>query len=465
MLVAVSDLHWRDQEAHSTPPAMTEGFLKKSLVPQVRDAMRSVHAPGERVVEVVFLGDLVDINRSRYWVDGRSADTRTGALYTPWSHWRGLSQNANPGAPGALSPAAQFEQHVVAALGEILSANRANVAAWRAFKALDPDIWGDGEGKPERVRFHFLPGNHDRLANYSAVVRRSLIDELQLEGKPDEPFPWAAVFAEYAVAALHGHVIDATNFGGREIPADLVNAAEYGLPSLGDVITVTFGVGLRQRATLHPKLAPLAPSLELIDLVRPQQAAFDWLNRWGLAQQVHEELNQVVVSLVKEFLDDEFVKAQLPRFLSGIKRFLLRTFHIGQPRDIEGALKLFGKFSGGNSAEDYQQHMREAFLVGRAGRWVTTQGPMLSVVSGHTHRPLVTGLAGRIGEDPRTERIYVNTGCWLDVVEKGPHRDSGYVRRGQVIHAAFYRRAEDEKPGARRSYWEYWQGNLREGTA
>ena len=46
MLVVVSDLHWRDEAEWTTNPVMTEGFLVKSLSPQVRDAMRSVSALG-----------------------------------------------------------------------------------------------------------------------------------------------------------------------------------------------------------------------------------------------------------------------------------------------------------------------------------------------------------------------------------------------------------------------------------
>src|SRR5712691_2864528 len=123
MLVAVSDLHWRDEAAWTTDPVMTEGFLVKSLIPQVRDAMRSVTDPARRELEVLFLGDLVDINRSRYWVDGSSKDDPTGVVYKPWSDW--------------CSPAPGLEARVVTVLQKIVATNEKNVRLWLTLKHLD----------------------------------------------------------------------------------------------------------------------------------------------------------------------------------------------------------------------------------------------------------------------------------------------------------------------------------------
>ena len=77
--------------------------------------------------------------------------------------------------------------------------------------------------------------------------------------------------------------------------------------------------------------------------------------------------------------------------------------------------------------------------------------------------PVVLPLAGKVGGSPREERMYFNSGTWLHVVEEGQGREGGFARRNQIVHVTFYRDGEDLKDNGRRSYWEYWQGNLREG--
>jgi UDP-2,3-diacylglucosamine pyrophosphatase LpxH len=452
MLVIISDLHWRDDPEWTTPLAMTDGFLRKSLVPMVRDAMRRVRQPNAREVEVLFLGDWLDINRCRYWVNGQSG------RYRPWSNWRPLSKA--PDASGAQSPADAFDEQVRNAIVAILKANAKSQAAWLSFKDLASEYWsGDVEGNPEVIRFHYVPGNHDRLANLSPSIRALLIRELRLEGNPDAPFPWAQVYPEYGVAALHGHVLDPPNFGGKETPDDLSSAPDYDLPAFGDALTVHFGVALHERAEADPRLKPLARSLGMIDLVRPQRAAFEWLRRWGLTYKVDSELSALMNALGDEFLSEPFVKSQVRKLAPLWAQALLK---VGvAPRTMRQWLWLFRALSGGGTAEEEDRKMRDAFVDGPAAQWVARQGQALNVVSGHTHRPLVAGLAGDVGENPQTERTYLNTGCWLDVVERGPV-GSGFVCRHQVMHAVFYRDFEDRGSGGQRRYWEYWQGNLRE---
>jgi hypothetical protein len=109
-------------------------------------------------------------------------------------------------------------------------------------------------------------------------------------------------------------VLDAANFAGKDaLPRDLVDDPWYYVPSLGDVVTVLFGVGLvheckkrRSLPTDDPMVKSLAKSIWW-----PQASAFRWLKQWGLDPRLRQDLDQILVTLLDRFLADEFVKWQL----------------------------------------------------------------------------------------------------------------------------------------------------------
>ncbi len=475
MLVFVSDLHLRDEEARTVSPRATHGFLTKSLVPLVGDA-----APAR--LTIVFLGDLVDINRSRYWVDGRSEKKTARGKYTygPWSHWRNALATA--GRRIGSDPdfdAGEFERHVLNVMEEIMRGNRESFQLWKAFRNGDAAIWGDTPIPAGGVRYEFIPGNHDRLAQHSRATRALLSSQLGLDHRPELPFDWIKAYREHRVVAFHGHVLSPENFGAYDQqPTDPESSPWYDVPSVGDAITVTFGVGLVQEFLTNPIThthPELADSLAQIDLVRPQSAGLRWLQQWGVANSnipgLSDALDQIAAGLVERTLGIDFVRWWMTENLPWYLRLGVRlAMYLHLLQRLSRMLWLYERVGGGPATtEDYSNAMAESVITGRVGDWIKTRATDCNfVISGHTHKPIVRTISGRAGGGPLAEHVYFNSGTWLPLVEEGaapaggsPH---GFAQRKEITHVTFYEPGDDVKNGGtQQSYWEFWHGSLREG--
>ena len=308
MLVFVSDLHYRDNEAFTVSPKATEEFLKQNLIPMIEDA-------GASEVTVVFLGDLIDITRSQYWVDGRSK-TKAHYWYRPWSNWKealakipGASQGADP----HFNPQ-EFGKHILNVLSAIRDVNRKNYRLWRDFKKKRKNLWKGFSGSLSkiRIRFEFIPGNHDRLVQYSEAARAMLTKDLELDHDPAERFPWVKEDDFCSVVAFHGQVLTPADFGCDEVPADLASSPWYDVPGLGDAATLYFGIGIVQefasQASTEEEQA-LAKSLGEMDLVRPQSSVLRWLTQWGLQNdRLKPKVDRIVVKALHDMLREDFVR-------------------------------------------------------------------------------------------------------------------------------------------------------------
>jgi UDP-2,3-diacylglucosamine pyrophosphatase LpxH len=446
MIVCISDLHFRDEKKYTVNDHSTDGFLVKSLIPMIQDAK-------PKKVTVLFVGDIVDINRSPYWVDGQSGG------YTPWSNWR---ETLNAIKPGAIAvngdfKSVEFEKHILAVLERIRSANTANYELLHQFKDTEGPLWKGEEHKPEEIRFEFIPGNHDRLTQYSQATRAALIRHLFLDDISETPFPWVKYDEEHRVFAFHGHVLTDMDFGGRsEQPDDYAVSPWYMLPSLGDVATITFGVRLYHDYNGDPNVQRM---LAEIDLLRPQSAVLRWLlSRVEARPDIRKDLDNLVARLAQGFIDDPFVcwrLSSMEKLKIGIMKLL------GKHKTIEGVMSLVNTLAGGDqSREEYTKEMVGKITSPKFTNWYNSRYPEApNIVTGHTHFPLITPLLGDREGNPSAPMHYFNSGTWLDTLERGQLR--GYSRRRQITHVTFYKEGEDAKPDGTRSYWEYWDGCLK----
>jgi UDP-2,3-diacylglucosamine pyrophosphatase LpxH len=444
MLVFISDIHFRDEKQWTVNENATEGFLTQNLIPQIRSAKA-------KKVTVVFLGDIVDINRSPYWADGRSG------AYTPWSHWQETLNQIKPGSvdPDRQFVSTKFEECILGVLDGIRAANTTNYRLWKQFKKRDSELWGKRGFKPDEITFEFVAGNHDRLSQYSPATRTRLAQHLNLDQDPQKEFPWVKYDDEHRVLAFHGHVLGATDFGGRsEQPDNYALSPWYMFPSLGDVATLTFGVKLYHNYKGDPQIQKM---LAEIDLVRPQSAVLRWLQfRFQSRPDIKQELDRLVAGLAQELVNDPFVKWRL----SGWEKAGL--WLIGTPKTIDDTMKLFDTLSGGDlSKEEYTQEMIGKITSGKFLTWVNSQYPKTpNIISGHTHFPIIVPVLGDREGDPSATVHYFNSGTWLDTIERG--RGRGYARRHQITHVTFYKDGEDAKTDDTRGYWEYWEGSLKQ---
>jgi UDP-2,3-diacylglucosamine pyrophosphatase LpxH len=446
MIVFISDLHFRDEKEWTVSLRATKGFIEQNLIPQIRDAKA-------KEVTIVFLGDIVDINRSPFWIDGHSG------IYKPWSHWQATLREKKLGnvSPNQPFEHDDFEKHILKVLDQIEETNRGNYRLWRRFKKLDKRMWGD-EHMPDKITFEFVPGNHDRLSQYSPATQSRLIKHLCLDQDATSVFPWVKYDEPHNVLALHGHVFTGTDFGGRSHQPDEFDSSPwYMLPSLGDVATLMFGVKLYHDIKGHEHLRDL---LAEIDLVRPEGEIFRWiLSKVKGNPEDEKRIDTIVARLAREFVKDPFVRWRLKWWEMLLARLIL---FLGLPKNITRAGWLFRLLGfGRESKEKYTKEMLKMITKGKFREWLDRRygDQQPNIVSGHTHHPLVVPVQGDKEGDPSAAVHYFNTGTWLDTIEKDCA--TGYARRHQITHATFYKDGEEVKRDGKRSYWEYWDGCLK----
>ncbi|HUI63709.1 MAG TPA: hypothetical protein VL126_02620 [Bacteroidota bacterium] len=477
MLVFISDLHLRDTPELTIPEEVTESFLKKTLIPEAMDARA-------KEITLVFLGDMVDINRSPYWVDPSLA-----GKYRPWSNW--LEALADlPERPrrakGAFDREA-FERHIIKVIERIAESNRKNYALWKAFRNRSRSLWGKGP-LPEAIRYIYIPGNHDRLVQYSARTRKAIVEGLGISSQKgstgkelwdsSKPFDWMQYFDDYRVLAFHGHAVDPSCFGGGnaflkgEIDAHSspLSSPYYLMPCLGDAVTVLLGNGLIRAFTeeVPGGAQSLDESLAQIDLVRPQSASILWLQKWGLQQKpaIEGALDRAMEKIARRFLEEPFVRWSRAHWLTLPESALISLAQfVGVFRNARWALWLFEKFAGDSQSEEkYRKSMAGILTSHDFGTYLEDTFPRARYfVSGHTHRPTVIPLRGETGSTPEDEEVYFNTGTWLDVIEQAASQ-GGFARRNQITYVAFYN-GEERSRRERKAYWEYAEESLREGAS
>jgi len=142
------------------------------------------------------------------------------------------------------------------------------------------------------VSFHYLPGNHDRLANATPLIRHQVQNLLGLPFN-DAPFQNQVVVysqGEPFVLVRHGHEYDPSNFGlnlkeEQSIPT-FIPAEVYGRPVLGDITTLELAAKLPQLFREHYSEHAILENADLrllyqrlmdFDNVRPASALVKFL--------------------------------------------------------------------------------------------------------------------------------------------------------------------------------------------
>lgn len=249
MLVALSDLHFRDttaggvREGHNIPPATCLAFFKS-----IADWANEVRAK-----EIVFLltGDIFELLRTEVWFESE----------------------ARPYDDFEFSPGACRTLHEI--MNRIESTNRRSLDIVKAVWRNDERFLGFRF--PLKPRFAYIPGNHDRYVHVVPEVGARVGAWLGL--KPG--YPQRAVFPEYGLFARHGHEYDWLNCEynfERTRPGMERTEALYRLACLGDWLAIDVGTRIPyELKRRYPEEAELYQAFVDIEDVRPVRSAFRWL--------------------------------------------------------------------------------------------------------------------------------------------------------------------------------------------
>ncbi len=357
LLVFISDLHLTDS---LKGPQVTRAEQLKRFWTRI-DASRR-----DQPAEIVFVGDVFDIVRSRRWLESK----------------RRPYQDPNPASVRVV------EQIVAATL-----------TREKEFFAMIRQLVKGGQ-----LRISYILGNHDRLLRYAPKARQAIWKAMTGEDVPDIEFPSEKVFADHGVLAHHGHTGDFICYGKD-------GAAPIG-DAIGVELIVRFPPMLRGRLPVDDPV-----ELDDIDDVRPIYAVPSWVRQLGQYKKgIIRPLHDTWSELVEEFLSNSFVKDWMKdqrRVLSfdpGKKLKLLLELStgriMGKTQDVRltKVYKLFQHSFDGRFAERAAERIQHPKYKG-----------LRYVVNGHSHFPSMTPL-GHIGGNPA---VYFNTGTWRTVHQIG----------------------------------------------
>ncbi len=241
MLVVISDLHFEEERSRNIPGdsdhepvQVPRNIPLKAFTKIFHRLAKQARRDNAKRMDLVLSGDIFELHRSGLWLRG------------------------NPHQVRPYVNADQVGVYLEAKLLEILNAiNAEDDSAWpvlAAFRRLNQegcylDEHGNEQEFPVPVKIHYIPGNHDRLANATPRIRRTVREFLGLSPN-DEPFPHQLIFPEERTLIRHGHEYDPLNFSRdyreeelvpRQIPKEAYDGA-----TIGDFVTVEVASGISE---------------------------------------------------------------------------------------------------------------------------------------------------------------------------------------------------------------------------
>lgn len=472
MLAVISDLHFEEESSDAIPdingdPAL---YFSRNTSPRaysnlIGNLASEAERNGAERLDLILAGDVFDLHRTSLWfrepgVPARPYPTRERPHGEPF--WTG-------------SPLETKTLEILRAI----AAEPEVSAALTTFRLLAEGRYArEANGElherefPVPATIHYLPGNHDRLANLTPAVRREVRSLLGVPGG-ENPLPHTFFSEDPCLLVRHGHEYDRYNFSAdyssREIPL-ILPEAEYAASAFGDLITIEvasrFPALFREihgdaKILRSDMLSTLYLRLLEFDDLRPQSALLDFLlNVPGVKaskDQVWKMLTPVVEEILDEVHDHPFLRMQLEKYdrawtpdaIDAVQAYLdLKGWRLGVPMQ---AARLYTSYA---VAEETGTVPRDA----AARETVIRDGEARFVIAGHTHSPQVALLtADRLGE-----RYYVDTGTWRNRIPATPDY-SGFGRLKTLTYAIFYATGEDrgDRGDGKLESFDYWAGFTR----
>ena len=457
MIAVISDLHMEEEASDAIPGSKGHPPLVFRRNQEARGyrafiAEMADKATARRVREfrLVIAGDLFDFNRTVLWFEDE---------LRPYTS---LKQVFGP-----------LEDKVLKIL-EAIASEPQICESLNTLRLLVVGRYLDRSGKErdfpaDHVTLECLSGNHDRLGN-TPRVRRRLRELIGISG--DDPFPHYLLLRDPSVLIRHGHEYDRNNFAldpekWTTIPLEVPDEG-YADSPFGDFVTID--IATRLPWLLRRKygdsqilddqvLSSLYLRLLQFDDVRPQSALFDYLlddsHGHYSAEEAWERLMPVVQQLVEEIHDHPFfnywVKTRAKPWASAeleVARGLMKMGGWKNRVARETARKVAHFMMGGDTAKPQLFAMREEVIVKQKVRLV---------LAGHTHSPDVC----LIGSDPRSDRIYVNTGTWRDRILTTPDERT-FGRINALTYVELLSSAERDRAGEKGGSLAYWNGVTQE---
>lgn len=461
MLAVISDLHMEEEASNhiDADPNLPPIHFSRNLSPKAyrkvfADLANEARRNEAQVLRLVLAGDIFELHRTGLWFWENPLRTR------PYVSVREVDES--------------LERVLLAILAGIL-AEPENGKSLEVIRLLaQGQYWDEGELRPfpVPVELHYLPGNHDRLANSTPAVRRQVRQMLGLPATP-EPFPHVLYFPEEQTLVRHGQEYDHYNFATdlrqRETVPTYLPPNAYGEAPFGDFITVDvasalpflirskFGDGGVQA---DPVLRAVYERSIAFDDLRPQQAMLQYLLHMPekniTPAAVWSVIDKVIDDLLEGIYDDPFLREWMRRMNQTLRPDLLDAVEIvlglrvwrwtNIPLPLVQFLSRKAAVGSGDSHPE-QFAAREEMIQHGEARYV---------IAGHTHHPKIELLR----HDQLGERYYIDTGTWRNRVPANPDY-TAFGSLKTLTYVVVYGAEEDRGGmalGAKMSSVDIWSG-------
>ncbi len=472
MLVIISDLHFEEEKSRNIagdgihpPIKVPRNIHLKAFTKIFCRLAEQARRDKAKKMDLVLAGDIFELHRTALWFEPDAPEVR------PYVD--------------ADSVDAELETKLLEILDAISDPEETASEVLEALQLLNQKGHYLDENDqirefPVPVEIHYIPGNHDRLANSTPAVRRTVRELLGFPSSP-APFHHVLTFEQERTLIRHGHEYDRLNFSQdcREkdiIPLHLPEQSYQGA-SIGDFITVEVVSGLATffrgrhgdgKILADPLLRQVYQRILEFDDLRPMHAIPNFLlylpNSDFTPEQIWQQaIKPVAQDLLAAIHKHPFLDAWLEK---------LDVKGLPDLTDVvQGALSLhfwdWPIWDWNILSLDLAQKLSQSLI--RAHK--TSAGPELLasreevilerdyrfVVAGHTHRPAVE----LIGHRPSVGgQYYVNTGTWRQQLPASPDYRS-FGRLKSLSYAVIY--GPDEDPGKpaltdKTASLDYWSG-------
>lgn len=437
MLVIVSDIHLTDKTTARNVHATAFELLCSEI---------AAAAKGKRATEiqVVLLGDILDLVRTDYWHRTTSMEQR------PWG--------------GTLDPATGMNLNtslIEKQFAEVLRGVLNTVEGQSLLDLLNTRIEAATSLKPVVT---YVIGNHDRVFNNFPSLKD--IVKSALPGVASFRFDNLYRSDEYGVFARHGHEWDDNCHGfkfynevlrGSGSPAlGRFDPGIYRVMAIGEVVTAELMSGLVHYARSAqpsgtPEWSHFIEGFKDLNNLRPTTDVFGWLDWFARDQQaaykpaLHTALRKSLDGVLKSSLalqwdrltTDLLVKGDLTDRLAFLRNHVLGDSFdqfSARVKSVSKVQELAERFS--SDSDDYTEGADTEWQPG-GGSSAGTQ----YVLYGHTHHARNITLSARTAGPVR---MYINTGTMLPLIQRTRSRD-GFSNAGQMTIAFFYRHDEDKE--------------------
>ena len=436
MLIFISDLHFVDGTAgeHNLSSRAFEYFFD--------DLAAIANKPSNKIKEIklVLLGDIFDLLRTEKWF-GYPVDER------PW----GTNEQA-------------IETHAQT-LFDAMRDHPENNQSFRIIRQGVMNLRTKCNLKSGATLL-YLPGNHDRLCNRYASLRKKVCDTLGIPPSlhnPEDPFSYTFQEPAYGVFARHGHEYDKFSYEG----GTSYTQQDYQRVPIGDPVTTELVAKLpfemAQRIAHIPWLTPVEKkriirNFQEIENVRPMSATIEWLlYKVSEDRRIKEIVEDAVQAVIVDFDKLDFVNQWYDRhdkwtdWLDEADKiqallFLLRNFRIYRTEQLwKLALKAGDYFS------------KDDLLEAAPREYEHLDSQIRYVVYGHTHEPLAVAIRGFPGNPYPLEQVYLNTGTLRGSYFRATQNDT-FIGWKNMTYVVFYKK-DERKSGY--PVFETWTGALK----